>query len=100
MSFILIYITNNNEKQAKELAKHLLKKKLIVCANFFPIKSMYLWKNKIENDKETVLLAKTQNKLWNKLKKEIESVHPYECPCIIKLKAEANKDYEKYVNLL
>ena len=71
---ILIYITNKNLKQAKLIAKHLLKNKLIACANLFPIKSMYLWQKKIEDDNEIVLLAKTKNSNYKKIEKVINEL--------------------------
>jgi periplasmic divalent cation tolerance protein len=98
MSLILVYVTNKNLSQAKELVNHLLKKKLIACANIFPIQSIYSWKNKIENSKEIVSLLKIKKENWNKLKKEIKKIHPYELPCIIKLNASANKDFNSWIN--
>ena len=98
MSFILVYITNPSKKVAKDVALHLLKKRLIACANIFPIESMYWWKGKIEQTKEVVLIAKTRKENFNKVKNEVKKIHPYTVPCIIKLSAEANKDYEDWLN--
>jgi periplasmic divalent cation tolerance protein len=44
---VFIYITNPSKKEAKRLAKHLIEKRLIACANIFPIESLYWWKNKL-----------------------------------------------------
>ena len=98
MKFILIYVTHKNLKEAKKVADFLLRKKLIACVNYFPIESAYWWKGKIENSKEIVSLLKTKKENWNKVKEEIEKSHPYETPCIIKIEAEANKDYAKWIN--
>jgi len=93
----LVYITCKDEKEAKKISIHLLKKRLIVCANIFPIKSMYWWKNKIVNDDENVIIAKTLIKNYEKIKQEVEKLHSYEVPCIIKIDAEANESYDKWV---
>ncbi len=98
MGFIIIYITHKNLKEAKKIVTHLLQKKLITCANFFPIKSSYWWKNKIENSNEIVTIIKTKKENWKKLKSEVKKIHPYETPCIIKFNVEANKDYELWIN--
>ena len=98
MSFIIIYITHKNKQQAKKVVNHLLKKKLIACANIFPIESMYTWKNKIQNEKEIVSLIKTKKSLWDKIRQEVKKIHPYDCPCITKINAQANKDFEKWIN--
>jgi periplasmic divalent cation tolerance protein len=97
MSFITVYVTHKNEKEAKKMVSQLLSKKLIACANTFPIKSLYCWKGKIINAKETVTLLKTKKENWQKLKKEVEKIHPYEVPCIMKLDVSANKSYEDWI---
>ncbi|MDP3728557.1 MAG: divalent-cation tolerance protein CutA [bacterium] len=94
---ILIYSTHKNKEEAEKIVKHLLEKKLIACANFFPIESSYLWKGEIESGKEYVSLLKTQEKLWGEVKREIEQIHPYETPCILKMNVEANYSFDKWI---
>jgi len=98
MTFILIYVTHENLEQAKKIANHLLDKKLIACANFSPITSMYFWNNKIEESNEIVSILKTKTENWEVVKKEIEKIHPYDTPCIIKLDVSANENYESWIN--
>jgi periplasmic divalent cation tolerance protein len=97
MSFIFIYVTNPNKKTAKKIALHLLKKRLVACANIFPIESAYWWKNKIEKTKECVLIVKTLENNFERVKNEIKKIHPYTIPCITKINVEANKEYEKWL---
>ncbi|MFH1470457.1 MAG: divalent-cation tolerance protein CutA [Candidatus Micrarchaeota archaeon] len=97
MSFVLVYVTNKNLREARKLATHLLSRRLIACANFFPIKSSYRWKGKIENPREVVSLLKTKSENWGKVREEIKRVHPYEVPCIMKLVVEANSEFEKWI---
>lgn len=94
---IILYVTHKNEQSAKIIINHLMKKKLIACANIFPIKSVYEWKSKIVNEKEIVTLLKTSSKLYSTVEKEIKKIHPYKIPCIIKIDAKANKDYETWI---
>jgi len=93
MDFIFVYITNPTRKEAKKIAKHLLKKRLIACANIFPVSSLYRWKGKIVNDNEFILIAKTIKTNFEKIKKEVEKVHSYTIPCIIKISVSSNKKY-------
>lgn len=95
---IILYVTHKDEKNARLVINHLMSKKLIACANIFPIKSVYEWKGKIVDDAEIVTLLKTSNKLHSKVESEIRKIHPYDCPCIIKIDAKANKEYEKWIN--
>jgi periplasmic divalent cation tolerance protein len=97
MKFIIIYATHKNLEEAKKIGNLLLNKKMIACANYFPIESFYWWKGKIENAKEIVSLLKTRKENWSKVKKEIEKIHPYETPCIIKIEVESNEDYSNWI---
>lgn len=93
MNFIFVYITNPTKKEAKKIAKHLLRKKLIACANIFPINSLYRWEGKIVDENEFVLIAKTDNANFEKVKNEVERIHSYKVPCIIKISVSSNKKY-------
>jgi len=95
---ILVYITCKDAEEAKKISQTLLEKKLIACANFFPINSMYLWKGNINNDSEFVLILKTVDKNFRKIEKEVKKYHSYECPCIISIKAsDVNKEFLKFI---
>jgi len=93
----LIYITCKDKEEAKKISKALLEKRLIACSNMFPIESMYWWKGKIEEDNEIVVLAKTKEVNYSKIKDEVKKLHSYEVPCILKIDAEANEEYRKWV---
>lgn len=94
---IIVYVTCGSKEEAKKIADFAVKNKLAACANYFPINSVYKWKGKIENDKEFVLLLKTVDKNFGKLKSEIRKMHSYEIPCIMKIDADANKEYADWV---
>ena len=97
MNFIFIYITNPTKAEARRVAKHLLKKKLIACANIFPVESFYWWKGKITNENEYVLIAKTTKNKFEKVKREVEKIHSYTIPCIIKIPVSSNEKYFKWL---
>ncbi|KKR21309.1 MAG: Divalent-cation tolerance protein CutA [Parcubacteria group bacterium GW2011_GWE2_39_37] len=97
MKFIILYITYPDLKTAKTISNRLLKQKLVACVNFMPITSSYIWQGKIKNTKEIVALTKTKTENWRRIKKEIEKLHPYDIPCVIKIEAEANKEYVKWI---
>ena len=94
----LVYTTCKDKKEAKKMAMHLLKKRLIACANIFPIKSMYWWKGKIINENESVIIAKTNDKNFKKVINEVKKVNSYSIPCILKIDAIANKEYGQWAN--
>ena len=94
----LIYITCKDEKEAVKISKSLLNKRLVACSNMFPIRSMYFWKGKMQDDKEFAIIAKTKEKNYKKIKEEVLRLHSYDIPCILKIDAEANESYGKWVN--
>jgi len=59
---------------------------------------MYWWKEKIQDEKEFVIIAKTLEKNYKKIKEEVKKLHSYQIPCILKISAEANESYDKWIN--
>lgn len=94
----LAYIICKDAVEAEKISLRLLKKKLIACANIFPIRGMYRWKGKILNEAENVVIAKTNEKNFDKVVSEVKKIHSYQIPCILRIEAIANKDYEKWAD--
>lgn len=94
----LVYITCKDKREAERISMRLLRKRLIACANIFPVSSMYRWNKKIIKDNENVVIAKTKDKNFKRIVAEVKKMHSYQIPCILKIDAEANKDYERWAN--
>ena len=94
---MLIYITYPDQKTAKEITTKLLERKLIKCATTWPAQSYFYWENKVNETTEIISFIKT-NQPWNKIESEIIKLHPYDTPCIIKLPAEFNRNYQEWLN--
>lgn len=94
---IFLYITNNSVEGAKKIAMHLLKKRMIGCANIFPIFSMYWWEEKIEDGNEVVLIVKTTSDRFEKVRDEVARIHPADIPCILKIDVESNEKYLRWI---
>lgn len=93
-----IYITCKDEEEAKKIAMELLKERLIACANIFPIRSLYWWQEKIQDEKEYAIIAKSKKENFGKIKNFIKSVHSYEVPCIVAWEVkEGNEEYLDWV---
>lgn len=84
---ILVYITYKDSKQAQQIGKHLMRKRLVACTNVFTqMHSQSFWppkSGKIENAQEVVLIAKTLQAKWNQVEKEVLAIHSYDTPCIL-----------------
>jgi len=90
---IFIYTTFPNKKVAKKVVDVLLKEKLIGCANFFNIESIYWWKEKIERTKEVSVILKVARAKKQLVKKRLKELHPCSVPCICEIKVNANKEF-------
>ena len=93
------YITAPNKKEAERIAKKLLDKRLIACANVINnVNSYFVWKNKVQNSKEIIICGKTTSKNQIKIIKAVKSIHSYSVPCIIFFDIKnGNKDFLKWV---
>ena len=98
MAFIIVKVTYPNKEEMDKAIVHLLKKKLISSANSFPIKSTSNWTGKIAEVDEYIALLKTRKGNWEKVRDEVKKIHSYKIPCIAKIDAEANKEYEDWIN--
>ncbi|MCK4585419.1 divalent-cation tolerance protein CutA [candidate division WOR-3 bacterium] len=83
--YCIVYVTFPKKQVAKDIAKILIREKLIACANIFKIDSLYTWKGKLEEDSEYSTFLKTRKDLYTKIEKRILELHPYECPAIIEI---------------
>lgn len=95
MKFNLIYITAKNKDEARRIGGELVKERLAACVNILDnMNSMYWWEGKVQDDNETVLIAKTRESLVKELIAKVKSLHSYSCPCIISLPIlDGNKEY-------
>ena len=94
---IVCYIPCSNKKEASSVTEVLLKKRLIACAGFWPVNSIFFWppkSRKLVGAREVVIFAKTKKKNFKALEKEVKKIHSYKVPCIIAWElSNINKDY-------
>lgn len=83
---IVVFITAAGKKEAGVIARGLVERKLAACVNMVaPVVSVFSWKGKIENCRETLLIAKTTRARFKRVERFVRSVHSYEVPEIIAL---------------
>ena len=82
----LIYVTVPHQKLGQEIARTLIEKKLIACANILPPhKAIYQWEGSLCEEEESVMILKTQEKKVDDLLVKLVEIHPYDTPCAIVL---------------
>jgi periplasmic divalent cation tolerance protein len=99
MQLILVYITTKDRAQAEEIGKKLVEEKLAGCINIIDgMKSIYFWDNSLQQDCETILIAKTAQHLLPELTSRVKQLHTYSCPCVIALPLiGGNPDYLQWL---
>ena len=97
--YIVVFVTAGSEKEGEKIARALLKEKLAACVNIVPgLKSVFRWKGKISTEEEVLLMIKTKDRLFEKLKKRVIELHSYDVPEVIALGILAGN--EKYLDWL
>jgi len=83
---IVVLSTCASMEEAQRIARALVEKRLAACVNVVPgIRSVYRWKDAIEDEEEVLLAIKTSRALLPELTDEIERLHSYEVPEVIAL---------------
>jgi periplasmic divalent cation tolerance protein len=92
---IVVFITTPKEDEAAEIAQALVGARLAGCVNIIrDIRSVYRWQDKIEDDAEVLMIAKTQKHLFESIVKKVRELHSYEVPEIIAMPiVEGSEDY-------
>jgi periplasmic divalent cation tolerance protein len=68
---------------ADDLARFLVEARLAACVNVVDCDSVYRWEGTLyDDDSEAILFAKTTAERYPDLKRELESEHPDDVPCI------------------
>ncbi len=96
---IIVFITAPNEDEAAGIARSLVEARLAACVNIVKnIRSIYAWQGNIEDASETLMIAKTQNTLFDALSAKVRELHSYDVPEIIALPiVDGSEDYLKWL---
>lgn len=95
---IIVYVTCPRDESEK-IAEILIHEKLAACVNILPAKSVYIWKDKLCRDEESLLIIKSTSAVYPKLEAKVKQIHSYDVPEIAAIKAEAvQDDYLRWVH--
>ena len=84
-SGVVVVLITAPQGRGKEIARKLLEKRLAACANIASVESIYWWRERLEEDKEELIVLKTTVTRLEELIEEVKRVHPYEVPEILAL---------------
>jgi len=94
---MLVYVVCASEKEAEKIASAAVKERLAACANYWPCRSVFEWKGRLEKQKEAILVLKTTGGKLKPLVRRMKQLHSYELPCICWWKEHADSPYENWV---
>lgn len=78
-----VYVTCPDEATARRIARELLERRLVACANLLPVTSLYRWRGAIEEAPEVAMFLKTTRGRVDEVVKAVAGLHPYEVPCAV-----------------
>jgi periplasmic divalent cation tolerance protein len=92
---IVVLSTCDSEDEAAQVARALVDKRLAGCVNIIAgARSIYRWKDSIEDSPEWLLVIKSRRGLFPALRAEIARLHTYEVPEVIALQVvEGSETY-------
>jgi periplasmic divalent cation tolerance protein len=75
----IVLVTAASEPQAHSIARKLVEERLAACVNVVgPIRSIYRWRDVVEDDLEFLLLIKTRASLLGRVERRVSELHTYE----------------------
>ena len=96
---LFVYVTFPSSAEARRVGRIIVEERLAKCVNIIPrMESLFIWKGKLERERECILIAKTSEGNYPKLERRIKQLHSYEVPCIVALKvARGSKEFIEWV---
>ena len=83
---VVVLVTCPSPAVARRLARRLVADRVAACVNLVPsVESTFRWQGKIERCRETLLIIKTTAAGFERLRRAILRLHPYDVPEIIAL---------------
>jgi periplasmic divalent cation tolerance protein len=94
-----VLTTVDDRQKAQEIAKALVERRLVACAQVIgPIHSYYWWQGKLEEAEEWLLQLKTRAELYDELERVLKELHPYTVPEILAFPVvEGNPEYLEWL---
>jgi periplasmic divalent cation tolerance protein len=97
---IIVLVTCGSEEEALKIANALVESRLAACVNLVaPIRSIYRWEERMWDEKEWLLIIKTQKDRFEELEKKVKSLHSYSVPEIVSLPiVEGSSSYLDWIS--
>ena len=98
--YVLLFCTVPKREDGDMIGEKLVQERLAACVSVIGnMRSLYTWKGEVCRDDEHLLIIKSREALFTRIKEVILSVHPYDVPEILSVSiADGHVDYLKWID--
>lgn len=98
-SALVVLTTLGSLEDARMFVTGLVESRLVACGTLLPAAtSIYRWEGAVTEEREVVVLLKTDESRWEALSAAVRERHPYQVPELLALPAE--RGLERYLSWL
>lgn len=99
MNYLVVLTTASDLEDARRIAHALVEERLAACCNLVDrVESIYRWEGAVVQENEVLVIIKTGEELFERLKERVIELHSYDNPELIALPIVAGS--EKYLQWL
>jgi len=85
----MIFVAAASEQEAASIGRALVEEGLAACANIIPqIRSIYRWKGEVQDEGEALIIIKSREDLFERIRSRVKELHSYEVPEITAIKLD------------
>jgi periplasmic divalent cation tolerance protein len=86
---VIIFVTAASGQEAAAISRALVEEGLAACANIIPrIRSIYRWEGNIWDEEEALIIIKSREDLFERIRSRVKELHSYEVPEITAVKLD------------
>lgn len=81
---VVVFVTCSSAEEGRRIARFLVEERLAACVNVSsPVRSLYRWEDRLCDDKEVLLIIKTERLLFDRVRRAVEKLHSYQVPEVL-----------------
>ncbi|HMH45505.1 MAG TPA: divalent-cation tolerance protein CutA [Pyrinomonadaceae bacterium] len=95
----LVFSTAGSKEEAQKIARILVERLLAACVNIIAVGSIYRWEGEVEQAQEWLLVIKTTDEGFDRVRAAITELHSYEVPeCISVAVEDGSAEYLQWIS--
>jgi periplasmic divalent cation tolerance protein len=95
----IVLSTAGSQEEARAIARALVERRLAACVNIVSsLESVYRWQEKVDSAQEWLLIIKTTEAAFPKVRDAIAELHSYDLPeCVMLAIEDGSTEYLKWI---